>query len=283
MFRFECIKVLFHLTICMGVVFSLTSCGSNNPASSNMGTFAIEFSNMVGSQSMSLDTAGSPNFRYTTASGQTFNLSLFGYYISEIKLEGPNGAYYADEMQVGANVADVKGYYHVLESESASKIITLQNVPSGSYNKITFTVGVRESGVQEGAAGGVLDPAAGAWFWNWNAGYIAFALEGTASASTQDDHKFALHVGGWKDVPADQTDGVERFVNNVKTITLHFGTNVSVSDNLAPVAHMTVDALMLLNMADVDFATTNAVHSPKAGQPIAHHIPHVFALDHVHQ
>lgn len=277
------VKSIFKFAVFSVFVFSLASCGSDNPSSSNMGTFGIEFSNMVGTQTMSLDAAGASNFRYTTASGQAFNVSSFGYYISEVKLEGPNGEYYADAMNVSANAADVKGYYHVLENNSASKIITLQNVPAGTYNKVTFTVGVSESGVQEGAAGGVLDPAAGAWFWNWNAGYIALSIEGAAESSTQTDHVFQLHVGGWKDVPADETGGVERFVNNVKTVTLNFGTTVSASDNLAPVAHVTVDALMLLNMAGIDFATTSMVHSPKAGQPIAHHIPHVFGLDHVHQ
>lgn len=279
----KCIKLVFHFAICLVFVSSLTSCGSDNPASSDMGTFAIEFSNMVGTQTMRLDAAGASSFRYTTATGQAFYVSKFGYYISEIKLEGPHGEYYADEMNVGANASDVKGYYHVLESHSASKIIALQNVPAGSYDKVTFTVGIRESGVQEGAAGGVLDPAAGAWFWNWNAGYIALSIEGSAENSPQDGHAFEFHVGGWKDVPADETGGVERFVNNVKTITLNFGTTVSASRNLAPVAHVTVDALMLLNMADIDFATTSMIHAPKAGQPIAQHIPHVFHLDHVHQ
>ncbi|MEL6485364.1 MAG: MbnP family protein, partial [Bacteroidota bacterium] len=143
-----------------------------------------------------------------------FNITTFRYYISKVKLEGPDGEVFEDEMNVSANADDVRGFYLVNEADASSKFITLKDIPAGRYNKITFTIGIGEEGIEEGAAGGILDPAEGAWFWNWNAGYIGFAIEGGAANSGQErvegdgwlieEKSFALHIGGWKEItPAD--------------------------------------------------------------------------------
>jgi len=287
-------KNIFVALIAITLMFFSSCSDDSNPADiQKTGNFDVQFSNMVGSQQMTLEDRGSANYMYTTGTGQQFNFSLFGYYVNRIVLEGPNGEYFADEMNVSANADEVKGYYHVLQSDLPSTRLNLTNVPVGIYNKITFTIGIPEEGVQQGAAGGVLDPANGAWFWNWNAGYIGFAMEGGAEDSPQEyvdwgggnttpEHSFAVHVGGWKDLPADST-GVQRFVNNVKTMSLSFGTTVEVAENLTPEAHIVVDALKLLNDSALDFSTTYAVHSPSLGAPFADELNGVFVLDHVHQ
>lgn len=268
------------------------SCGSDDEAPAIEGTFVVEFDNMVGSKQMSLSEAGSNDFPFTTGEGQPFNLTLFGYYVSKIKLEGPNGELYEDEMKVSANAAEVKGYYRVLESDAASQYITLRNVPTGKYDKITFTVGVGEDGVQEGAAGGILDPAAGAWFWNWNAGYIGMTMEGVSPDSPQEEvqgdgwviypHSFAVHIGGWKDIAPTEGE-TQKFYNNVKTITLAFDSPVTVSDQLEPEAHIIMDVLKLLDGAGLDFSSTYAVHSPAGGKVFADQLDKAFILDHIHQ
>ncbi len=252
------------------------------------GSFVVEFDNYVGSTDMQLDPAGSTDFRYATASGQQFNVSTFRYYISNIKLEGPDGAMFEDEMNVSANADEVAGYYLVQESEASSQYITLDNIPEGNYDKVTFTLGIAEEGVQQGAAGGILDPAEGAWFWNWNAGYISLGMEGTAADSPQqkvegdgfiiEPKTFSLHVGGWKDVDPD-----DNFVNNIKTVTLDLGSAVTVSDKLKPEAHIVFDMLKILDGASVDFSQTYAVHAPRLGAPLAEEIPNAFIVDHVHQ
>ncbi len=141
------------------------------------GTFDLEFDNKVGAQELTLADAASTDFKYTNSHNQNFNVSLLGYYITNIKLEGPNGEAFVDPVTTGAAAADVKGIYQVLEGSSASQTIRLANIPSGKYDKVTFTLGIPADIVQEGATGGVLDPAEGAWLWNWDAGYIGFAFE----------------------------------------------------------------------------------------------------------
>lgn len=282
---------IFMLAIAASVAF--VSCKKNNEepentTAENKGVFQIKLDHKVGAADLALSAVNdSANFTYQTADGQEFNITKFGYYVSEIKLTGPNGEFYADKME--ANAAGAKGYYHVLESNGASQLISLDNIPEGTYDKISFTLGVNEAGVQSGAAGGVLDIANGAWFWNWNAGYIGFAVEGFAANSNQDyvdfgggfvthEGKTAFHIGGWKDVA-----GNTNFTNNVRTVSLDFGTTIEVRENLNPQAHVIADILKFYNHAAVDFSTTYAVHSPGAGAPFADHTAHAFSLDHVHQ
>ncbi len=266
---------------------------SNNDNNKKRGTLAVRFDNVVGSEDMQLDSAGHNHYHYTNSNGQTFGLSLFGYYVSKIRLTGPDGAVFEDEMNVSPNPDEVKGYYQVLESETSSQIISLQNIPTGTYDNISFIIGVEEDGVQEGAAGGVLDPANGAWFWNWNAGYIGIAMEGNAPDSPQEfvdwgggfvthANTFAIHVGGWKDLPAD-SNGVQNFVNNIRTIDLDFTSPLKVEEGLNPRLHLKVDALEWMKASNLDFATTYSVHSPGAGKAFADQMNRIFSVDHVHQ
>lgn len=78
-------------------------------------------------------------------------------------------------------------------------------------------------------------------------------------------------------------DGNENFVNNVKTITLEFGTTVSVGEDLSPLAHVVVDVLKVLDGATIDFSTTYAVHAPKAGKVFAEQLSGIFNVHHIHQ
>ena len=282
-------KTIKFIVISVCVLSVFTACQEDEGLTPEAnGSFVVEFDNYVGDQPMQLDPVGSTEYRYTTGRGQEFNLSTFRYYISNIKLEGPDGALFEDAMNVSANADEIAGYYLVKESEAASHYITLEDVPAGKYDKITFTLGIPEEGVQEGAAGGILDPAEDAWFWNWNAGYINLGVEGTAADSPQERiegdgwvteaHSFGLHVGGWKEVEPE-----DNFVNNIRMVTLNLGSSVTVSADLEPEAHMVFDLLKILDGAGVDFSQTYSVHSPRLGAPLADQIPNAFTVDHVHQ
>ncbi|MEM6298108.1 MAG: MbnP family protein [Bacteroidota bacterium] len=288
-------KWLRLVALSVFALLSLSACDDDEgeiQADNEVGEFVIKFDNKVGSSEMRLSELSSTDYAYTTNSGQPFNLTLFGYYISKIKLEGPDGELYEDEMNVSPNPDEVEGYYHVLESNTPSQRITLENVPAGKYNKITFTVGIEEEGVQEGAAGGILDPAAGAWFWNWNAGYIGFAMEGGSPNSPQQfedfgggffipESAFQIHVGGWKDITPAEGEP-QRFVNNNRTITLDFDSEVRVSESLRPEAHIVADALKALG-DDINFEETFSVHAPFKGAAFANKLEDAFIFDHTHQ
>lgn len=253
--------------------------------STTYGTFQLNFDNKVGNQEVNLTTDTDNNFPYTNASNQQFNISMLGYYVSRVELSGPNGESYTDEVTTGPVEADVNGFYHVKESDVASQLVTLEQVPSGTYDKVTFTLGVSADDVQQGATGGVLDPAKGGWLWNWDAGYIAWAIEGRSPASPatagpfNPDNSVKIHVGGWKDI-----SGNANMINNVKRLTLNFPNTVEVKEGLSPRAHIIMDVLKAIDgHHGIDFSTTYSIHSPADGKDIAHNLEGVFEVHHIHQ
>ncbi|UZO80359.1 hypothetical protein NBT05_15555 [Aquimarina sp. ERC-38] len=287
-------KNLFKTLSLTLIVLFFTNCesdDSNENSENEVGTIELKWDNVVGSLDMNLLALTDKTYAYKTANDQDFNINQFGYYITNIKLEGPDGTVYEDKVEVSAD--KTTGVYHILESNPYSTILNLTNVPAGTYNKITFTVGIPEEIVNEGAIGGVLDPANGAWFWNWNAGYIAFAIEGYASTSTQSlvekdgevitpEGFYRVHIGGWKNQEPVAGEA-PKFVNNVKTISIDMNSDATVASDLSPSIHMIANAKALLDESEMDFATTFAVHTPGKGKAFADILEKVFTFSHVHQ
>lgn len=281
---------LFLILAVFGVLF-LSACDDNKEEEVQLpGEMEVEFDNVAFvnnvNQQIKLSVAGSTEYPYKNGLGQDFNITLLRYYISNIVLEGPNGAYYEDKMAVDATSA--KGYYLIDEANIASQLIRLENVPAGKYNKISFTVGVEEAGIKEGAAGGVLDPATSAMFWNWNSGYVAYKIEGQSPASPgnaggntivkENTKGIVFHIGGWKTVEGTN------FVNNNRRITLDFDIDAKVESKERPHAHLTVDVLTVFGGDNkINFAEANSVHSPKAGTTMAENMVKAFKFDHLHQ
>ncbi|EON76872.1 hypothetical protein ADIS_2743 [Lunatimonas lonarensis] len=259
----------------------LSSCQEQvDPVLEEKGEMIVKFDNYVGNQTMVIDNVGSSNFRYANGKGQSFNITRFGYYISHVKLEGPNGELFVDEMNASADASQIKGYYRVVQGEPDTYNIHLKDVPAGQYNKITFTLGVREDGIQEGAVGGILDRAAGGWFWNWNSGFIHYMFEGHSPASPRDEQRLRLHIGGWKSIPG--VDGnPQRFFDNNVEVSLLFDATVRVNRTMRPSPHIHMDLLKVLG--DADFALQNNIHSPSEGVSFAQRIKNAFVVDHTHQ
>ena len=284
-----------YINFLCAFIFALTftNCNDDDEQTTNTtteGSVEIKWDNVVGDKDMNLVAKQDLDFSYETDDKQQFNITSFGYYVTNIILEGEDGLRYEDEVIISAS--ETKGVYHIVEGNFSSNFLKLKNVPVGKYNKITFTIGIPEEGVQEGAAAGVLDPAGEAWFWNWNAGYIGFAIEGHASTSTQSfndnngfitpENSFAIHIGGWRDI--DPLEGQSQiFVNNVKTITINFPVEVNVQTDIEPSIHLYADAKALLDKAQVDFSTTFSVHAPAKGKPFADVLDQVFSYGHTHQ
>jgi len=272
---------LFSITFLL-VTFS--ACTKDEVETAEHGQFSLNFDNMVGANELALTEETNNTFPYENEQGQTFNIQTLGYYISRIELTGPNGEYYEDEVTTGPMSEEVKGFYHILESDISTHLLTLDNVPTGTYNQVTFTLGVEADYVQQGATGGVLDPANGGWLWNWDAGYIGWAYEGRSPASPavagtfNPDNSVKAHIGGWKEIT-----GNPAMTNNVKRITLDFPSSADVTEGGNPNAHIVMDLLEALDgHHQVDFSTTYAIHTPSAGVDIAHNLETAFRVDHIH-
>jgi hypothetical protein len=70
----------------------------------------------------------------------------------------------------------------------------LENVPSGTYKRIAFTVGLNEKvnygDPSQWPADHPLNPLVNALHWSWQGGYVFFALEGHYDG----DAGFSLHL-----------------------------------------------------------------------------------------
>jgi hypothetical protein len=141
----------------------------------------LEISHTVGGESMQLQRA-----HYTNAAGDTFNITLFKYYLSNFSLVDNNGG----------KVALAPGYFLVSEDSAASKKI-VQQCPEGTYTAISFMIGVDSVLNFSGPQSGALDPLHG-MFWTWNSGYIMAKLEGTSPSSRLPNHMLQFHIGGYR-------------------------------------------------------------------------------------
>jgi len=148
-----------------------------------VGSVSFAVANVVGTQPLALDGTA-----YATASGETFTVSTFEYYVSNIKFTKSDGTTYAAPNE----------YHLVNTAKPASTSFTVSNVPTGDYTGVSFIVGV-DSTTTKGdplALTGDLNPAL-AMHWAWNTGHIFLKLEGTVT-SASPSKVLTCHIGGYR-------------------------------------------------------------------------------------
>ncbi|TDH27921.1 hypothetical protein EXU57_05495 [Segetibacter sp. 3557_3] len=173
--KFFSLAVLVSLTFCLGSCQRelIMEPGAGRP-------LKLSFKNVAGK------TVMQPGTTYQNSFGEPYTVSMFKYYISNIKLQAQSG-----------NWANVDGVYHLVdEADSSSKSFEI-NVPEGVYTRISFIIGVDSIRNVSGTQAGDLDPLKG-MFWTWNTGYVMAKLEGTSPLSTAPNQNLTLHAGGFR-------------------------------------------------------------------------------------
>lgn len=226
------------------------------PANSN--SLSVEFEPMVGDSGLVLSTQ-----TYTNQAGNTFNVTIWKYYVSNIKLTKTDNS-----------VITIPNTYFLIDhSSSAGSMISIPNVPYGDYKGMQFMLGVDSARNVSGAQTNALDPGNG-MFWTWSSGYIMAKMEGASPQSTEVANKLVFHIGGFSGA------------NNVlKTINISFNSSVAnVTSSISPKVHITSDLLTWFNSPTViDFATLNKVHMPGANAvTVANNYASMFTFEHVH-
>jgi hypothetical protein len=155
-------------------------------APANNGYFQLSFNAMVGDSDLVFNTE-----TYTNAANNTFNVTMFKYYISNIKITNTDNSIWNEP----------NSYHLVDHSIPSSSIINITNVPLGNYKSIEFMIGVDSAQNAQGATGmtGALDPLNG-MYWSWNNGYIAAKVEGTSPQSTATGNLITFHPGGFSGI-----------------------------------------------------------------------------------
>ena len=161
----------------------LGGCKRDGDSQPTVGTVSFEVKNMVGPQALALDGTA-----YTTASGETFTVSTFEYYLSNIKFTKSDGTIYAAPAE----------YHLVNAAKPASTSFTISNVPAGDYTGVSFVVGVDSTTTKADplALTGDLNPA-NSMYWAWATGHIFLKLEGTVT-SASPAKPLTCHIGGYR-------------------------------------------------------------------------------------
>jgi len=253
-------KILFVLLA--GLVFVACKKDPKDPAPTptpapTTGSIKFEFEPVVGTQSLTLNTVN-----YVNANKDTFNVSIFRYYISNVKLVKEDNSLYTVN----------NSYYKIDHNTAGKNLITIGNVPIANYKAVQFLLGVDSTKNVSGAQEGDLAPSD--MFWSWSTGYIMAKLEGTSPQSTATGNNLRYHIGGFQ--------GANKVLKN---IDLPFGTTTAnVSASNTPEVHLKTDILKWFEGSDtIKIANLSVVHMPGANAlKIANNYKNMFTFDHIH-
>ena len=257
---------LYSLFMIAFVAIAVSSCNddettpstNNGPTTYNSGDVELNFENIAGS--VFLDPTGATN--YVNASGETFSVTNFRYYISNVKLIKEDGSKY-----------EVPNSYFLINANDTNSLLAeLTDIPGGKYTGVEYMIGVDSARNVSGAQTGALDPANG-MFWSWSSGYIFMKLEGQSSASS--NNSFVYHIGGYSGVNRGQ-----------RTVSLDFTPSVVIVDGGKREAeiHITTDVLEIFkNPNNISIATQSTIMSVGAASSnIATNYADMFSFDHIH-
>lgn len=148
---------------------------------SQFGTVTITFNNKARNEDLVLNSKS-----YTNANGDSFTVSKFKYYISNIILKKSDGTTFKERES-----------YHLVDlSQGLKYALRLDSVPIGTYTGMSFILGVDSARNTSGAQTGALDPSLG-MFWSWNQGYIFLMMEGNSPHSNAFNNTLIFHLGGF--------------------------------------------------------------------------------------
>ena len=233
----------FRTLLILVVITGIGSCKKDPepvvPSQETTGSVTLHFQNRVGDSVLVLDTK-----YYVNANDDTFNISRFDYYISNIKLIKEDLTVFAESES-----------YHLLKANTPGSLdIVLSNVPLGTYTGLQFMIGVDSTRNVSGAQTGALDPSNG-MFWTWSSGYIMAKMEGT----TNSGNDLEFHIGGFKGI------------NSVlKTVTPSFNSAIAtVSASGSPQIYLNADvAEWFTTPVNIDFSNTHSISTSGANAKI---------------
>lgn len=210
------------------------------PTPTETGNLVVEFKNTVDLAPLVYGQ------KYLNPSGDTFKVSKFNYYISNIVLTREDNSVYTQ----------TDSYRIIQQAAPSSMVVQVANVPVGNYKSIKLMLGVDSAKNNSGAHTGGLDfNYASDMFWGWNTGYIFLKLEGTAPTSTLSNGYFEYHIGGYGGVNKTQ-----------RTFDLGLtGTTANVTTSKTPTINLITDVNELFkNPTVISFSTLPSVVSAGA-------------------
>lgn len=218
------------------------------------GVLGLVFEHYVDSLELRADSSV-----YKNTFGQTFTITNFKYYLSNVSL-----------LKKGRVVYHSADHFLIIEDEGNSKKIMLNDIPEGEYDALSFMIGVDSAHNSNGANSGALDPING-MYWTWNSGYIFMKIEGRAAASKRPGNIFEYHIGGYK-APA----------NCIRTVTLSPAAPVVIENKKTFALTIRANiAEVLRSPVSIDFSTLPSVTDHSNAEMIADNYIDMFFINEV--
>lgn len=152
---------------------------SEKITTTNTGTLKITFVNTVKGRPLELNTGS-----YTNPFNETYSVSKFKYYITNISLLKGKAVFFEEES------------YHLVDESKPESLNFNFALSTGEYHNLGFMLGVDSLHNVSGAQTGALDPL-NDMFWTWNNGYVMAKLEGRSPQSKLVNNKLEFHIGGF--------------------------------------------------------------------------------------
>lgn len=219
------------------------------PVDQQKAAVAFDFTAKANNKALIADSAW-----YSNAAGDSFTITKFNYYITNIKLVREDGFVFAEPES-----------YRINRHADGPCKFTVNNLPDGTYNYIEFLVGVDSVRNSSGAQTGALDVNQG-MYWDWNTGYVFFKLEGNFKTQISPvPNEFAMHVGT---------------TPYIKKCTFHLGVNtISASKGKQSTVHYNVNIDEIFNNpVKLDFDTYHAVSGGRQAGTIAENYKDMFSI-----
>ncbi len=194
-------------------------------------SFKIDFRSTAGGQPFAVEKS------YQNSSGENFKVGVFKYFIGQITLKKPDGTKVTFE-----------DYYLINSPENET--ITINNVPSGSYNGISFSIGIDSiNQAKSHAPGSTLDYTVNPdMIWVWGNAYLFFKLSGTSPSSSTGNFGYDI-------------TGYTKSINTIQTVSSDFGSVLEVRSSAVPNILYYVDVLEVFkNPADISISSLPIVN-----------------------
>ncbi len=247
------------ITLGLAVTIGLTACVKKpveNPVAMP-NEVHFKFDNHFGASELELGTT-----EYTTMHGDKITISIFNYWITNIRLVRKDGTEFTEAES-----------YRLLRGDKASTHhFHIADVPAGTYTKVKFMIGVDVPRNTSGAQTGELDPVLNLdMFWTWSTGYIQAKLEGTSPQSTSPSGKVAFHIAGVK--PGEETP---------REVELSFGKELVVGEQAGSITIKTDAAKWFGPTYDLKIAELSGIlHGGETASKIADNFPAMFSISSV--
>ncbi len=171
----------FTSILLISAFFLLFACAEKEPAATPQprgGEMKVHINHTINGNIAERD-----QFLYMTEAGDSFQVTLLQYYLSNFEFHSPETGW-----------KKMNKYQLIRLNEAGTHDFTIKDLPFGAYDSVRFYVGLDSATNHDIDKEADLDPG-NEMVWTWNTGYIFYMFEGKFINNSTMIVPFAYHIG----------------------------------------------------------------------------------------